>query len=126
MSAPDLQETIEALEALDRNKERIKSETGLFEWAWGRSIGSAITLLKAQQELCEHCGLPALIDDCMRCGAPVCCSHCCEIDTLKTLLKAQQEQIVELEAENKRRIQMSCEHPHLGEVCPLCGYGDGK
>lgn len=28
-------------------------------------------------ELCDECG-SALIDRCLRCGAPVCCPVCCE------------------------------------------------
>ena len=42
-------------------------------------------------DVCDNCDLDALIDNCARCGAPVCCSHCCQVDALT-------KRIAELEA----------------------------
>jgi len=75
------------------------------EFVWGEEhpgeYKSEMTKLRAQIaeldiERCDECGSHKLIEDCLRCGAPNCCSVCCHRDYLM-------EQIAEIKsAENEQ------------------------
>jgi len=41
---------------------------------------------------CEHCGATLNVSGCQRCGAPVCCPQCCQIQSLtERARKAERE-----------------------------------
>jgi len=44
-------------------------------------------------EICDHCHSDKLVDNCIRCGAPVCCSVCCKTQALEDKLKATRESL---------------------------------
>lgn len=59
---------------------------------------------KAREEECDHCGLPSSkwTNDCPMCGAPVCCPHCCQVNTLVMEKEKHLKRIDELEEDNER------------------------
>ena len=110
-------------------------------------LKAELAQLRAQlANRCDYCGAKVYFGppDCGRCGAPQCCPQCCEIDTLRAQLAAQQN-MVDLyaagEAEAKReaielRRQMAAltedrdTHKRIAErnhkanlmPCPQCGH----
>ena len=58
----------------------------------------------------------ALIDDCVQCGAPVCCKWCCDIDTLGA-------QVAELKADKERLLVLyKLSSNALNDIADKVGY----
>ena len=66
---------------------------------------------------CEHCGATLNVSGCPRCGAPVCCPQCCQIQSLADRIEKLQTAVKELEA-HLRKIH---DRAHAWNNIPACG-----
>ena len=48
-----------------------------------------------ERERCEDCGATLTLDGCQRCGAPVCCPQCCQIQSLADRIEKLQTAVKE-------------------------------
>jgi hypothetical protein len=56
-------------------------------------------IAELERERCEHCGATLNVSGCQRCGAPVCCPQCCQIQSLT-------ERVAELEREQDEALKL--------------------
>ena len=66
---------------------------------------------------CEDCGATLNVSGCQRCGAPVCCPQCCQIQSLADRIEKLQTAVKELEA-HLRKIH---DRAHAWNNIPACG-----
>jgi len=82
-----------------------------------------------KRERCEHCGATLNVSGCQRCGAPVCCPQCCQIQSLtERVRKAERERDDALQVHVDRRYrcpdcngQRVCPSNGVAMWCTLCG-----
>jgi len=65
---------------------------------------------------CEHCGATLNVSGCQRCGAPVCCPQCCQIQSLADHIEKLQTAVKELKA-HLRKIH---DRAHSWHNIPAC------
>ena len=89
---------------------------------WHKQIKADLAEAKSriaelERERCEDCGATLTLDGCQRCGAPVCCPQCCQIQSLTDHIEKLQAAVQELEA-HLRKIH---DRAHSWNNIPACG-----
>jgi len=69
-----------ALEESDRYEKMLRN--GGPPTAEGGVMTAEARVAALERERCEHCGATLNVSGCPRCGAPVCCPQCCQIQSL--------------------------------------------
>jgi hypothetical protein len=86
-------------------------------------------IAELERERCEHCGATLNVSGCQRCGAPVCCPQCCQIQSLtERVRKVERERDDALQVHVDRRYrcpdcngQRVCPSNGVAMWCTLCG-----
>ena len=73
---------------------------------------------------CEHCSSSQIVDDCGRCGAPVCCQVCCRMAELDTRAEVAGARVKELEEQQRPRTWAEKPKDDAKIVVPYRGVPD--
>ena len=77
-----------------------------------------------ERDRCGDCG-SSLINQCLACGAPVCCPKCCQVDQLQATLAAREVEVDRLKLAQQHSIQDECEAEQRLIDAGISDYEDG-